>query len=214
MSTFAVIGVSGYAGGAITAEALGRGHQVVGVSRSAPGEAPEGLTINNGDIADADFVKRVAQSTDALVVAVHGVLPDGSSLADQVPQLLAAAQAAGARLGFVGGAGSLHVSADGPRLVDTPDFPEQFKPEALAHAQVLETLRTTTTPVDWFYVSPAASFGSYNPGIRTGEYRVGGDVLLSDADGKSEISGADYAVAFVDELEQPKHHKARFSVAY
>jgi putative NADH-flavin reductase len=59
-----------------------------------------------------------------------------------------------------------------------------------------------------------ASFGAHTPGEATGRYRTGGDVLLADADGNSNISGADYAKAFVDEIEQPEHRRQRFSVAY
>ena len=78
----------------------------------------------------------------------------------------------------------------------------------------LAVLLQTAPDVDWFYLSPAASFGSYAPGEATDRYRVGGDVLLTDADGNSNISGADYAKAFVDEIEQPAHRRQRFTVAY
>jgi len=81
-------------------------------------------------------------------------------------------------------------------------------------ADVLAALRETAADVDWFYLSPAASFGSAAPGEATGRYRIGGDVLLTDADGNSNISGADYATAFVDEIEKPAHRRQRFSVAY
>ena len=119
-----------------------------------------------------------------------------------------------ARLLVVGGAGSLQVTEGGPRLVDTPEFPAAFKDEALSHADVLTALRETSDDIDWFYVSPAAGFGSYAPGEATGTYRVGGDVLLTDASGTSFISGADFALAFVDEIEQGRHHRERFTAAY
>ena len=99
-------------------------------------------------------------------------------------------------------------------MVDLPTFPEAHKGEALGQADTLAVLQETAPDVDWFYLSPAASFGSYAPGEATGHYRVGGDVLLTDADGNSNISGADYARAFVDEIEQPAHRRQRFSVAY
>ena len=65
----------------------------------------------------------------------------------------------------------------------------------------------------WFYVSPAGGFGSYAPGEATGKYRTGGDILLTDANGNSHISGADFATASVDEIEAPAHHRERFTVA-
>jgi putative NADH-flavin reductase len=100
--------------------------------------------------------------------------------------------------------------------VDTPDFHEEWKPEALTHASVLDWLRSDETPagLQWFYVSPAAAYGGFNPGTPLGEYRTSEDVLLTDSEGKSEISGADFALAFVDEIEHPKHINQRFHVAY
>jgi putative NADH-flavin reductase len=139
---------------------------------------------------------------------------DGKKLLDSLPILLEAAAAAGARLGVVGGAASLNVAEGGPRLLDTPEFPEVVKEEAGSHAKVLDALREREHAADWFYVSPAAMYGSFNPGERLGHYRVGGDILLSDADGKSVIGGEDFAIAFLDEIDKPAHHRARFTVAY
>jgi hypothetical protein len=79
---------------------------------------------------------------------------------------------------------------------------------------VLDALRASDSPTDWFYVSPAAGFGSYAPGERTGQYRTGGEILLIDESGTSFISGEDYAIAFLDEIENPSHSRSRFGVAY
>ena len=87
-------------------------------------------------------------------------------------------------------------------------------PEIDTLAEFLETLRTTPPDFDWFFLSPALSFGAHVPGERTGSFRIGGDVMLTDASGISAISGADYAIAFVDEIEKPVHHRQRFTVAY
>ncbi|WP_066521230.1 NAD(P)-dependent oxidoreductase [Curtobacterium ammoniigenes] len=215
MSTIVVFGATGYAGSAITAEARARGMRVVAVARNISNlQAADDLAVAEGSIFDADFVKETVAGADAVVVALHAIGSDGERLLDALPSLLDAAASAGARLSFVGGAGSLVVADGGPRLFDTPEFPEAFAAEARAHAEILDALRNSDTPVDWFYVSPAAAFGSYNPGERTGAFRVGGDVLLTDADGNSMISGADFAIAYVDELEHPAHHRERFGVAY
>ncbi|MBB4688275.1 NAD(P)-dependent oxidoreductase [Amycolatopsis jiangsuensis] len=214
MSKLVVFGATGYAGGRITEEALRRGHSVTGVARKADG-LPEGADARSGSIHDAAFVAEVSKGANELVVATRGGADDeGRRLLDALPTLVDAARAAGARLSFVGGAGSLRVSEDGPRLIDTPEFPEAYKHEAGSHAEVLEALRALPEDVDWFYVSPAAEFGSFNPGERTGKFRVGGDVLLSDSDGHSRLSAADLAIAYLDEIEEPKHRRARFSVAY
>jgi uncharacterized protein len=215
MTSIVVFGGTGYAGSAITREALSRGIAVTVVARdTSKVEAAEGLTVEQGDAFDADFVSRVTQGADVIVVALHAVQSDGSELKDRFQPFVDAAAAAGARLGIVGGAGSLLVADGGPALFDTAEFPDAFKGEAKSHAQVLEGLRASGTDVDWFYVSPAAAFGSYNPGERRGTYRTTDDVLLTDAEGNSDISGEDFALAFVDEIASPAHHRARFGVAY
>lgn len=217
MTTVVVFGATGYAGSAITSEARSRGMHVVAVARNTASLAPaEDLTVAAGSVFDADFVRRTIADADAdeVVVALHAVGADGEQLIDALPVLVDASVAAGARLSFVGGAGSLLVADNGTRLLDTPEFPEAFAPEARSHAAILEALRASAPSLDWFYVSPAASFGSYNPGERTGVFRVGGDRLMADDNGNSEISGADFAIAYADELERQAHHRQRFSVAY
>jgi len=219
MTTIAIFGGTGYAGSAIRDEALKRGHRVIAISRNAPAaaSAEAGLEFRQGSVHDAALVGDIAAEAEVLVVAVR-FGPGGSGndvkLIDAFPALTGAAAAHGARLGVVGGASSLLVAEGGPRLLDTPEFPAQFKDEAGSAAEVLDWLRADATGAEWFFVSPAAAYGSYNPGVATGRYRVGGDILLTDHAGKSEISGPDFALAFVDEIEAPKHHRTRFTVAY
>jgi uncharacterized protein len=211
MSRIVVFGVTGYAGGHITAELLDRGHAVVGVARDTTAAAArEGLELRLGSLYDPAFRAETVNGADAVVVALPAHPADGPDLEIAVPGLLEAV--AGARLGVVGGAASLLTTEGGPRVLDT--LPEEYKPEAEAHARVLDALRRASTMVDWFYLSPAASFGSWNPGQKTGTFRLGTDVLVTDANGNSEISGADYAIAFVDEIEKPAHHRTRFTVGY
>ncbi|WJX99809.1 NAD(P)H-binding protein [Curtobacterium sp. 458] len=215
MTSIVVFGGTGYAGSAITREALSRGITVTAVARDTSKLEPaDGLTLAQGDAFDTDFVAEVAKGADVVVVALHAVQADGSELKDRFQHFVDAASAAGARLGIVGGAGSLFVAEGGPRLFDTPEFPDAFKGEAKSHAAILDALKASDTEVDWFYVSPAAAFGSYNPGERKGTYRTTDDVLLTDAEGNSDISGEDFAIAFVDEIVTPVHHRARFGVAY
>jgi putative NADH-flavin reductase len=215
MATVAIFGGTGFAGGAIRDEALKRGHSVIVVSRSAdPADSHPDLEVRRGNIHDAALVGLLADEAHVVAVALPGREIDGEKLISALPSLTAAAARTGSRLGFVGGAGSLCISENGPRLVDTPEFPGPYKNEALSHADVLASLRETSGDADWFYLSPAAEFGSYNPGEPVGTYRVGGDILLTDASGRSYISGADFALAFVDEIEQARHHRERFTVAY
>jgi len=217
MTSIAIIGGTGYSGGNIAAEAAKRGFRVTAVSRHLPDAPLEGVTYVQGDITDRSFTDRLAAEHDVVVVAIHAVGPDNEPvLPPLVPGLAEGAVAGGARLGFVGGAGSTHEGVGGPRLVDEPGFVEAYKPEALAHAGVLDWLRSDATPdgLQWFYVSPAETYGGYNPGQALGTYRTSADTVLRDAEGKSEISGADFALAFVDEIETPTQINERFVVGY
>jgi hypothetical protein len=205
MATIAIFGGTGYAGGAIRDEALRRGHTVISVSRKqAEVAGTPGLISRAGNLHDPALVDHMAAEADVLVVAIRASEQDGIRLADVIGSIAMAAAEHSSRLGVVGGAGSLQVTEGGSRVVDLPAFPEAHKGEALGQADVLAVLRETPADVDWFYA----------PGEATGRYRVGGDVLLTDADGNSNISGADYAKAFVDEIEQPEHRRQRFTVAY
>ena len=215
MSTIVIFGGTGYAGGNIAREAVKRGHTVISYSRhGAPATPDEGVDYRTGSLADAATVTTAVEGADELVIAVHGADVDGQPLVDLVPALIQIAIAAGVRLSFVGGAGSSLVSPDGPRLLDTPDFHEEWKPEATAHALVLDALRESPEELSWFYVSPAALFGSFAPGETLGTYRTGGDVLVTKEDGSSEISGTDFALAYVDEIEQSNHPRQRFTTGH
>ncbi|MEU2509209.1 NAD(P)H-binding protein [Streptomyces sp. NPDC007863] len=214
MATLTVFGATGYAGGHIIDEALRRGHTVLAVNRDGSADARPGVTPIAGSIDDDALVRDLAAKSDVFVVAVRGSVDDRPFLPPLTPSLLTAAAAGGARIGVVGGAGSLHVAEGGPRLIDTPGFPDAYKPEASSHAQVLEALRATEADADWFYLSPAAEFGAWVPGERTGTFRLGGDVLVADTEGRSFISGADYAIAFLDEIDTPAHHRTRFTLGY
>lgn len=120
----------------------------------------------------------------------------------------------GVRLGVVGGSGTLHIGEHGPLVKDTDHVPAEYKAEAEEMGTVLQDLKTYDAESDWFYISPAAGFGSWAPGTATGKYRIGGDRLLVDANGKSEVSGADLADAVLKEIETPTHRNSRFTMAY
>lgn len=198
-----VLGASGRAGSEITNEAAARGHAVTAVARK-PDAIPtsDGVTAVAGDASDAAALAARIKGADAVISALHFDIP--------METLLSAVRDAGvARLLITGGAASLEV-APGVRLYDTPDFPEEFKPYALPGLTALEVLRGVTD-LDWTFFSPAAFI---EEGPRLGRYRTGGDQLLTDANGDSKISFADYAIAMIDELEQPKHSRARFTAAY
>lgn len=114
------------------------------------------------------------------------------------------------KLVVVGGAGSLSVDDKGSLLLNTPEFPPEVKPTAVAQMEVLNILRRVDD-FEWTFISPAAVFA---PGERTGIFRLGKDHLLVDKQGVSHISMEDYAVALINEIENPEHINARFTVGY
>lgn len=212
MSNIAVIGGTGYAGRHIVAEAAGRGHTVLSVARKFAGERVPGVTYVEGTLLDVPSLLAELQGVDAVVVAVAPrgdmeglVRPNIEALASTLPESV--------RLGVVGGAGGSLVAPGGPRLVDS-GFPEEFKAEALEMIGVLDDLQAEQSDRDWFFIHPAGGFGAFNPGERRGTYRDGGDVLVVDENGDSFISGEDFAIAVVDEIENPKHSRGRFTVGY
>jgi len=212
MARIIVIGGTGYAGGHIAAEAASRGHEVVSVSRSEPSEPIEGVEYVRGNVLDAAFLADVTAGADAVVSAIspRGDMTDAGL--DAVRGLVTALTGTPARLGLVGGAMGSLSAPGGPRLWDL-GVPEEYRHEAKFGIDSLDILQGAEG-LNWFYVHPPKEFGAWIPGERTGAYRDGGDVFVEDADGKSYISGADYAVAFVDEIENAKHRDERFAVGY
>lgn len=207
-----IFGASGLLGTRLVTEALDRGHDVTAVARDASRLDDRGGRVRtaSADATDADSVAAVAAGHDVAISAVtQHEAPQ--MLVDAARALLEGLARAGVpRLISVGGAGSLEVE-HGKRLVDTPDFHEEWKPEALAAADALEVFRQSDASVEWSFVSPGALLA---PGERTGNYRLGGDRLLVADDGRSHISMEDFAVAILDEAEQPKHARQRFTAAY
>ncbi len=213
MARIAVIGGTGYAGSHIVAEAVSRGHTVVSVARSVPNERIEGATYIEGTLLDVPSLVAELEGVDVVVVAVPARGDMEGQVRTNVAELVAELPGT-VRVGVIGGAGGSLIAPGGERLVDQPSFTEEYKPEALEAIGVLEDLQQGPASRDWFYVHPAGGFGFWNPGERTGAYRDGGDVLVTDADGESFISGADLGVAVVDEIEDPKHSRERFAVGY
>lgn len=214
MTHITVLGGTGYAGSAIVSEAAARGHDVVAVSRHAPSVPVAGAVYATGDVTDATFLKSLTCDTHVLVMALAPRQEMQGRVLEVAQTLIPLGLEAGIRIGVVGGAASLRTSEDGPELIKTDDFPEGFIAEAQEMIEVYTKLLGANESLDWFYVSPAAGFGAHNPGQRTGHYRLGGDVLLTDQQGNSDLSAADLAIAIVNEIESPQHRCVRFSVAY
>jgi uncharacterized protein len=213
----ALYGATGMIGSRILKELLSRGHTVTAVVRD-PSKlaAQKDLTIEKGDMLDADNIAKVTKGAD-VVISSYGP-PSGpqgpdpakaNQLSEATRALIAGVRRAGApRIIMVGGAGSLEVSP-GLQIVDAPTFPDIYKPVALAHRDAYYILRESD--LNWTYFSPAMMI---QPGERTGKFRLGKDALVSDEKGNSAISAEDYSIALVDEVEQGRHTKQRFTIGY
>ncbi|WP_322416493.1 NAD(P)-dependent oxidoreductase [Mesorhizobium huakuii] len=203
MAKVALIGASGAVGSRLLKELSDRGHTVTGIARNPEKIAAlPGVTARKGDVFDKEGLAKLIRGHDVVISAVHFVDSDPD-------MLIAAVRASGVkRYLIVGGAGSLEV-APGKRLVDTPEFPAIYKPEAQKGADFLDKLKTVED-LDWTFLSPSAMFV---PGERTGKFRLGKDTLLASDKGSS-ISFEDYAIVMADEIEKPSHIRQRFTVGY
>ncbi|UYM05597.1 NAD(P)-dependent oxidoreductase [Solicola gregarius] len=212
MATIAIYGGNGYAGDAIRAEAVGRGHEVVAVSRFGSARSADAAAYAlAGDIHDPVSVAQIAERADVVVVSIPGNEIEGKLLVEAIPGLLSAADRHGTRVGIVGGSGTLLASECGNRLMDTDDVPPTAMPSSKGQAAVLDLLHSSGVG-SWFYVSPPVEFGAHTPQPPAGSYLLGGDVLRCDSNGESRLSVEDLALAVLDEIEQPKHENVRFSV--
>ncbi|MFQ1054605.1 NAD(P)-dependent oxidoreductase [Gilliamella apicola] len=205
----AVIGANGKSGSLIVKEALSRGHAVTAIVRKADAKVDPKADVLVKDLFDLtyDDLKPFDVIVDAFATWTPESLPLHQTSLKHLTDILSGKPN---RLLVVGGAGSLYVNPElSIRLVDTPEFPEEFKPLATNMAKALDELKKCDN-VNWTYLSPAIEFVA--DGARTGHYTAGGEQFMVNSQGKSQISYADYAIAMVDEAENAKHVKQRFTV--
>ena len=201
-------GATGNVGKRILSELTQRGHKVTAVARNVSA-VPTGVDARQDDLSSVDRIASIIAGADA-VVSAYGPPPDDTDqlVAVTERQIAAVRKAGNVRLIVVGGAGSLEV-APGVSLLASGHLPAAWVPIATSHDKALKLLQSSG--INWTYFSPAAYF---EPGERTGKFRLWTNELISDAKGESRISMEDYAIALVDELEKPAHERARFSIGY
>ena len=216
MKNVVLIGASGFVGTAILNELLNRGHKVTAIVRDAKKMTVSNpnLTIVEADVTDTDALKEASKGKDTVISAYNPGWKNPHIYEDTLknyPLIVESAKQAGVkRLLIVGGAGTLFY-APGKMVMDADDVPAQLLPGIKSLGEFyLNTLRKEKD-IDWIFLSPAANM---TPGKRTAKFRIGKDDLVVDANGDSNISVEDFAVAMVDELEQEKHHKERFTIGY
>lgn len=216
MKNVVLIGASGFVGSAILNELLNRGHKVTAVVRN-----PEKITANDGnlsvvkaDVSEVEAISAICKGKDAVISAYNPGWSNPNMYEETLknyPLILEAVKQAGVkRLLCVGGAGTLFC-APGLRVVDSGVIPAEIMGGVKSMGEFYLNTLCNEKEIDWIFFSPA---GTLEPGQRTGNFRLGKDDLIVDANGNSHISVEDYAVAMVDELEQENHHQERFTIGY
>jgi putative NADH-flavin reductase len=214
----AVIGATGFVGSKILEELVNRNHQVKAISRNPEKVRIEHslLTAVKGDVFNEPALTELLKGNDVVVSAYNPGWSNPEIYAEFLKgtkSIQSATKAAGIkRLIVIGGAGSLFI-APGVQLIDTPEFPAEIKPGALAARDYLEIIKQEND-LDWTFFSPAIEMHQGTAGIRKGIYRTALENPVFDANGRSILSVEDVAVVIADEIENPKHIKQRFTAAY
>lgn len=209
----AIIGATGFVGSALLKEAAARNHEIVAITRHPDKvEKLPRVAATKADAADVNQLAEAIAGQDVVISAFNGGWGDPDIYNKHLngsKAIVAAAKRANVRLIVVGGAGSLEVSP-GHQLVDSPEFPAEWKSGALAARDALDAIREEKE-LDWSFVSPAIHL---TPGDKTGNYRLGGDQPVFDKQGESRITVGDLAAAILDEAETPRHTGKRFTAGY
>ena len=216
MANVLLIGATGFVGSAVLNELVERGHNVTAVVRNVEKIAKNDLvTAVKEDVANVEAIAKLAEGKDAIISAYNpGWLnPEIVTLiTENYPKILEAAKQSGVkRLLIVGGAGTLFC-APGLRVVDSGAIPAEIMGGVRPLGDFYLNTLMNENDIDWVFFSPAGVFDQ--EGKKTGNYRLGKDDLIVDAEGNSHISVQDYADAMVNELEKPAHHKERFTIGY
>lgn len=216
MKNVALIGASGFVGAAILKELLHKGHKVTAIVRHPEKVAAtdSNLSVVKADVSDTEVIVKACTGKDAIISAYNPGWENPDIYEETLrnyPLILEAAKRSGVgRLLCVGGAGTLFC-APGLRVVDSGVIPEAIMGGVKSLGEFYLDTLTKEREIDWVFFSPA---GSLEPGERTGKFRLGKDDLIVDENGNSHISVEDYAMAMVEELEQPAHHYERFTIGY
>lgn len=216
MANVLLIGATGFVGSAVLNELVSRGHKVTAVARNVEKvEKSELVDVVKEDVANVDAIAKLAEGKDAIISAYNPGWTNSdiaTLISENYPKILSAAKKSGVkRLLIVGGAGTLFC-APGLRVVDSGAIPEEIMGGVRPLGDFYLNTLMNENDIDWVFFSPAGVFDQQ--GKKTGNYRLGKDDLIVDAEGNSHISVQDYADAMVNELEKPAHHKERFTIGY
>ncbi len=229
----ALIGASGFVGKALTRELLDRHHEVTAIVRhpealeaevagaksggGAGASSGEGLLhVVKGDVFQPDQIAALVKGHDVVISAYNPGWTNPAIYQEFISgseAIQAAVKKAGVkRFIVIGGGGSLYIAPD-MQLVDSPQFPAEYKAGAQGARDYLNILKKEQD-LDWTFFSPAILMNHDTSGVRKGHYRTGLENPVFDEKGQSILSVEDLAMAIVDEVEKPKFIKKRFTAAY
>ena len=217
MKKVAVIGATGFVGTQVVKELANRGYFVNALARNTSKiEESENIKAVTVDVYNTSELSEILKGNDAVISAFNpgwtnpNIFEDFLKGAESIEK--AVEESGVKRFITVGGAGSLYI-AENLQLIDTPEFPAEIKPGAEAARQYLEIIKKNEN-LDWTFFSPAIEMHQGTAGVRKGTYRTALENPVFDENGRSVLSVEDVAVALVDELENGKFVKQRFTAAY
>lgn len=217
MKKIILIGASGFVGNALLMEALRREIQVIAIGRDASKikVVNPNLKVIEADISKKGILQDLAQGVDTIISAYNPGWTNPNIYKETLevyPQIVKETKVARVkRLLMVGGAGTLFV-APGVRVMDTNAIPEAIIDGVKSLGEFYLNFLLKEKEIDWVFFSPAGTFDV--EGESTGNYTLGKDDLIVNAQGESVISLKDYAKAMLDEYEEPSHHQERFTIGY
>ncbi len=209
-----ILGAGGSIGKRILNEAARRNHEISLITSKPVSyfelAGAEKVTIHSADIFDTETLSNLFKGNDVVISAYAPPADNHDILLEASRSLVNACKNADVRLIAVGGAGSLRVN-ENTQLIDTPDFPEAYRSIAAAHRKTLESVYYHETALNWTNVSPSAYIFE---GERTDQFRIGEDNLLLNENGESAISMEDFAIGILNEAEEARFIKKRFTIGY
>ena len=212
----AIIGATGFVGSNITKELAGRNHEITAIARNPKNDDIKNVKWQKADIFDTNALTEVLKGHDTVISAYNPGWTNPEIYNDFLKgsqSIQEAVKKSGAkRYITIGGAGSLYI-APNLQLIDTPEFPAEYKAGASAAREYLNIIKEEKD-LDWAFFSPAIEMHQSITTGRTGQYRLGLDNPVFNNDGRSILSGEDLAVVIAHETENPKHHQQRFTAAY
>ncbi|ATG42159.1 putative transcriptional regulator, AraC family [Phaeobacter piscinae] len=211
-----LFGATGDVGRATVQQAIERGHRVTAIARNPDLRGPLGdqlvTPLPLDVLTSAEQLADLARRHQIIISALRPIAGQDALLVELTQAVLRAAEAGNIPALITGGAALLKLAdGSGETVLSAPGFlPDAVRPIAEACA-AQDHLLESTSHVDWTCLRPPAML---QEGERRDRYEWGNDTLVTDADGLSQISFADFGGALMDLAEQQNHPEKRLTVAW